>query len=161
MPSPLQIRSAPRSNRGLAESGLRPTPQRELIYNVLLQRRDHPTADEVYARVRAQMSTISLATVYNCLDALVQCGLVRAVNFEREPTQYCPNLHPHAHFHDEESGATHDIELPSGLLEQVRAVLPAGYTPSSVEITFRGSIGRRGSPVSASGPTAARGRSAD
>ena len=123
----------------LADSGLRSTPQREVVYNVLLRKRDHPTADEVYARVRAEMPTISLATVYNCLEALVQCNLVRSVNFERGPTRYCPNLRPHAHFHDEGTGRTHDIDLPPELLEKVNAILPQGYAPSSVEIIFRGS----------------------
>jgi Fur family peroxide stress response transcriptional regulator len=122
----------------LADSGLRSTPQREVIYEVLLKKRDHPTADEVYARVRTDMPTISLATVYNCLETLVQCDLVRAVNFERAPTRYCPNLRPHAHFHDEQSGSTHDIDLPPDLLAKVSSVLPPGYDAKSVEITFRG-----------------------
>ena len=93
---------------------------------------------QIFARVKASMPTISLATVYNCLDALVQGGLVRSVNFERGPTRYCPNLHPHAHFHDEATGATHDIELPAELLTQVKTILPAGYDASTVEIIFRG-----------------------
>jgi Fur family peroxide stress response transcriptional regulator len=122
----------------LAGSGLRSTPQREVVYDVLLRKRDHPTADEVYARVRAEKPTISLATVYNCLEALVQCNLVRQVNFERGPTRYCPNLRPHAHFHDEQTGSTHDIDLPPGVLDQVAAVLPPGYDATSVDITFRG-----------------------
>ena len=101
----------------LADSGLRNTPQREVVYSVLVGKRDHPTADEVFARVKSEMPTISLATVYNCLEALVQCNLVRQVNFERGPTRYCPNLHPHAHFHDEATGSTYDIDLPPALLE--------------------------------------------
>ena len=64
--------------------------------------------------------------------------LVRAVNFERGPTRYCPNLSPHAHFHDEQTGKTHDIDLPPALLEKVHAVLPSGYDAKSVEIIFRG-----------------------
>jgi Fur family peroxide stress response transcriptional regulator len=127
--------------RKLAGSGMRSTPQREVVFDVLLGKRDHPTADEVYARVRQDMPTISLATVYNCLETLVQCNLVRAVNFERGPTRYCPNLSPHAHFHDEQTGATHDIDLPANLLEKVKAVLPQGYDASSVEIIFRGTAG--------------------
>ena len=122
----------------LSDSGLRSTPQREVVFNTLLNKRDHPTADEVYARVRHDMPTISLATVYNCLETLVQCNLVRAVNFERGPTRYCPNLRPHAHFHDEHTGATYDIDLPAEVLENVNAVLPQGYDASSVEIIFRG-----------------------
>ena len=122
----------------LADSGLRATPHREVVYNVLLKKRDHPTADEVFARVKAERPTISLATVYNCLETLVSCDLVRTVNFERGPTRYCPNLRPHAHFHDERTGKTHDIDLPPELLEKVQAVLPPGYDAKSVEITFRG-----------------------
>jgi len=123
----------------LADSGLRNTPQREVVYRALLRRRDHPTADEVYARVRPELPGISLATVYNCLETLVQCQLVRAVNFERGPTRFCPNLHPHAHFHDNTSGATYDIDLPSDLLDRVKAILPPGYEAEDVEISFRGS----------------------
>ena len=122
----------------LADSGLRATPQREVVYDVLLKKRDHPTADEVFARVKGEMPTISLATVYNCLETLVQCDLVRAVNFERGPTRYCPNLAPHAHFHDEKTGETHDIDLPPGILDKVTAILPKGYDAKSVEIIFRG-----------------------
>jgi Fur family peroxide stress response transcriptional regulator len=122
----------------LAHSGLRNTPQREVVYSALLTKRDHPTADEVYARVRTDLPTISLATVYNCLETLVQCDLVRAVNFERGPTRYCPNLTPHAHFHDEATGATFDIDLPSDLLGKIKNVLPPGYDADAVDIIFRG-----------------------
>ncbi len=122
----------------LADSGLRATPQREVVYNMLVRKRDHPTADEVFARVRHELPTISLATVYNCLETLVQCDLVRAVNFERGPTRYCPNLRPHAHFHDEQTDKTYDIDLPPEVIERVNAVLPRGYDAKSVEIIFRG-----------------------
>lgn len=122
----------------LAGAGLRPTPQRELVYRLILDKRDHPTADELFARVKAQMPTMSLATVYNCLETLVQCGLVRQVNFERAPTRYCPNLHEHAHFHDEATGEVHDIELPADTMTRLRALLPSGYDASAIELSFRG-----------------------
>lgn len=125
----------------LADSGLRATPQREIVYDVLLKKRDHPTADEVFVRVKSELPSISLATVYNCLEALVSCHLVRTVNFERGPTRYCPNLRPHAHFHDENTGQTHDIDLPPTLLDKVSGILPPGYDAKSVEIIFRGKAG--------------------
>ena len=122
----------------ISHSGHRLTPQRREVYNVLLDERDHPTATEVFIRAKQRIPGISLATVYNCLETLVQCDLVRAVNFERSPTRYCPNLRPHAHFHDEQTGKTHDIDLPPELLEKVSSVLPVGYDAKSVEIIFRG-----------------------
>ena len=122
----------------LSDSGLRSTPQRELVYRSLLQQRDHPTAEEVFARVKAEMPSISLATVYNCLETLVQCHLIRQVNHERSSTRYCPNLRPHAHFHDETTGAIHDVDLPASLVEQLKSTLPADFHASTVEITFLG-----------------------
>ncbi len=122
----------------LACSGLRATPQREIVYQVLLERRDHPTADELFARVKAKMPTISLATVYNCLEALVQCALVKQVNFEREPTRYCSNLAEHAHFIDSATGRIIDIAMPPAYLAHLKEALPPGFTMDDVELNFRG-----------------------
>ena len=36
--------------RQLGATGLRLTPQRQQVYDVLLQKRDHPTAEEVFMR---------------------------------------------------------------------------------------------------------------
>jgi Fur family peroxide stress response transcriptional regulator len=122
----------------LGENGLRATRQRELIYGIITDQPDHPTADEVFARAKRDMPSISLATVYNCLDTLVQCNLVKQVNFERQSTRYCPNLHEHAHFHDEATGRVYDVDLDARTLAQLKAILPAGYEANSVHITFRG-----------------------
>jgi Fur family peroxide stress response transcriptional regulator len=126
--------------RHLTDSGMRSTPQREVVYQVILAKRDHPTAEEIFARVKVLMPTISLATVYNCLDTLVQCGLIKQVNFVREPTRYCPNLHEHAHFHDEVTGEIHDVAIPADLTDRLRAVLPPGYSANHIDLSFRGSI---------------------
>ena len=122
----------------LERSGQRSTKQREHIFSVLLEKRDHPTADEVYARAREDMPSISLATVYNCLETLIETSLIRQVNFEREPTRYCPNLTNHAHFYCRESGEIVDIELPDELIGQLMAVLPEGFSASHIDIAYDG-----------------------
>jgi Fur family peroxide stress response transcriptional regulator len=124
----------------LTHSGLRSTPQREVVYQVVLGKRDHPTAEEVFDRVKSAMPTISLATVYNCLDALVQCGLIKQVNSVREPSRYCPNLHEHAHFHDEATGEIHDVDIPADLIARLHNLLPKGYDAVSIDLSFRGSV---------------------
>jgi len=118
----------------LAASGIRLTRQREEVLAVLLQKRDHPTAVEVFMRSKKHMSTISLATVYNCLEALVESGLVKQVNLDRAPTRYCANLLDHSHFFCEECGSVHDIEIPL----QPPWNLPSGYLIKQAEVTFRG-----------------------
>lgn len=122
----------------LARSGLRSTRQREQIYAVLLKRRDHPTADEVYARAKEVMPTISLATVYNCLETLVDCELVKKLNYEREPSRFCPNDGDHAHFLDEHNGRVYDILLPEDFQTLVSQILPQGFEAKKVKLTFTG-----------------------
>jgi len=125
-------------DEAIAKHGLRSTRQREHIFAVLLHKRDHPSAEEVFVRAKEALPTISLATVYNCLETLVQCGLVRAVNYEREPTRYCPNLSEHAHFQDQKSGRVYDIDLPSEVMFKLKSLLPEGYEADSVELYFHG-----------------------
>ena len=125
-------------DNALERSGQRATKQREHIYALLLQKRDHPTADEIYARAKADMPTISLATVYNCLETLVETKLIRQVNFERQPTRYCPNLTQHAHFYCKESGEIVDIELSGALVEELMNVLPEGFSAEHIDIAYDG-----------------------
>ncbi|HAZ65961.1 MAG TPA: transcriptional repressor [Opitutae bacterium] len=122
----------------LKQAGLKPTRQREHVLSVLLARRDHPTVEEVWQRSRTLSRGISLATVYNCLESFVESGLVKQVNYEREPTRYCPNLRPHAHFKDQETGRVYDIDLPNEVLIQLNSILPEGFRPEAIEISFHG-----------------------
>lgn len=118
--------------------GLRDTPQRRHVYDELLGNRDHPTATEVFMRVKRNMPTISLATVYNSLEALVACGLVKQVNVDREPTRYCPNLKEHGHFVCEGCAQVFDIMLSQTKPISKSLELPPGFTVSSCDVTLRG-----------------------
>jgi Fe2+ or Zn2+ uptake regulation protein len=125
----------------ISHGGLRFTPQRRRVFDVLLEERDHPTATEVFQRAKVGMPSISLATVYNCLETLVDCGLVRQVHIDREPTRYCANLHEHGHFICSDCGSVTDVELRSHASpnpERSWWKLPPGYTVTSVEVTLRG-----------------------
>lgn len=121
----------------LERSGLRVTPQREHVYHVLLSKTDHPTAEEVFIRAKKGMPEISMATVYNCLDALVSCGLVKQVNQDREATRFCSNMQPHHHFYCDECGGAHDIERFDTAAEPP-VPMPRGFKPMRYEVTIRG-----------------------
>jgi Fur family peroxide stress response transcriptional regulator len=129
----------------LKQAGLKPTRQREHVLSVLFARRDHPTVEEVWQRSRTLSRGISLATVYNCLESFVDSGLVKQVNYEREPTRYCPNLRPHAHFKDEKSGRVYDIDLPNEILVQLNSILPEGFRTDAIEISFHGTAKQQAS----------------
>ena len=121
-------------------AGLRMTRQRQEIYRILIDNRDHPTANEVFMRAKDALPNLSLATVYNCLEALVQHGIIRQVNFERESSRYCPNLREHGHFHDDETGDIHDVDFKPGTDFSKFLELPPGAVVEDIEITLRGKI---------------------
>jgi Fur family peroxide stress response transcriptional regulator len=123
-------------NERLAHSGLRLTPQRQHVFEVIRQKLDHPTADQVFIRARQTMPEISMATVYNCLDALVQCGLVRQVNLDRAATRFCPNMHDHYHFYCDDCGQVYDIDAVK--YKHPASTLPPGFLAKHVETSIRG-----------------------
>jgi len=123
--------------RKLEQSGLRTTPQREHVYQVLLEKKNHPTAEEVFIRAKKGMPEISMATVYNCLDALVSCGLVRQVNHDRAATRFCSNMQPHHHFYCDACGGAYDIER-TGESAEPPVPMPRGFKPTRYEVTIRG-----------------------
>jgi Fe2+ or Zn2+ uptake regulation protein len=121
-------------------AGLRMTRQRAEVYRILQQERNHPTANDVFMRVKDRLPNISLATVYNCLEALVQHGIIRQVNFDRESSRYCPNLREHGHFHDAVTGVIHDVDFKPGINLADILNLPPGALVDGVEITLRGKL---------------------
>ena len=123
-------------NDVIARSGIRLTPQRRFVYEALMDKRDHPTALEVFMRVKEKMPSISLATVYNCLETLTESGVVKHVNLDRGSSRYCPNPQPHGHFFCDDCGTVFDVPL-SGPLHNAWQV-PANTLVSHSEITLRG-----------------------
>ncbi len=131
--------SAPAGDGGLALGPeYRLTKQRREVFEVLTAQRDHPTATEVFVRVKEKVPGISLATVYNCLETLTHRGLVRQVNLDRAPSRYCPNLEDHAHFHCEACGHISDIAIADPLALEAALALPAGTRVQRTEIAIRG-----------------------
>lgn len=127
--------------------GLRMTRQRREVFRVLNRDLDHPTAQDVFLKVKDRLPSVSLATVYNCLEALVQHRLVRQVNFEREPSRYCPNVCEHGHFHDRSSNKIHDVTFKPGVDLKDFLDLPEGAVVEHVELTLRGVLGPKPNPT--------------
>jgi Fur family peroxide stress response transcriptional regulator len=91
----VNLESKPLSER-LRRAGLRPTPQRLAIYQALAASREHPTATQLYEQLRGRLPTLSQATVYNTLQALVAAGLVHEVGEAGDGrSHYDADLTPH------------------------------------------------------------------
>ncbi|MEQ1859779.1 MAG: transcriptional repressor [Chthoniobacteraceae bacterium] len=137
-PRATQNPASPSAEETIHGAGLRMTDQRRAVYDALMAERDHPTAVDVFTRVRETMPGISLATVYNCLETLTGCGLVKTVNLDRGPARFCPNLSEHAHFHCEQCGTVLDLPLRARRHVADAFDLPEQLAITGQEVAFRG-----------------------
>ena len=105
--------------------GMRLTPQRLEIFRVIDSAKDHPSAYELYQRIRSRHPTISHDTVYRTLDTFTEWGLVDKVEFLGAKIRFDPNIKPHHHYICTECGSIRDfywngfdeIDLPPDAVE--------------------------------------------
>ena len=105
-----------------ARHKLRCTRQRMAVYESLCDTTTHPTAEELFRMVHPRVHQLSLATVYNTLEALCRAGLVRKMPTTDGCNRYDANTddHPHIRFRD-----TAEIrDIPDHLGERVLALIP-------------------------------------
>ena len=102
----------------LEANGQRFTEQRAAVYRYLASTDTHPTADEVFTAVRAEIPDISLATVYKALETLVGCGLAMKLTFGDGCARYDGRTDPHHHARCLVCGAVLDVpgRLDAGAL---------------------------------------------
>jgi Fur family transcriptional regulator, peroxide stress response regulator len=95
----------------IENAGLRCTPQRLAVYDILSRSADHPTAEEVFQAVRLHVPKVSLATVYKALDALVAVGVATKLTAGVGATRsrYDARRDLHYHFRCLRSGTVHDL----------------------------------------------------
>jgi Fur family peroxide stress response transcriptional regulator len=80
------------------ERNLAMTHQRLVIYRELMQMTDHPNPEQVFERVRPELPSISLATVYKTLHVFMEAGIVQEVSPHHGSIRIEPNSTRHHHF---------------------------------------------------------------
>ena len=121
----------------LAARGVSPTPQRIAIARYVLTCETHPTAEEIFFRVRETLAGVSQATVYNTLNRLVDAGLLQTVQRSGERVRYDGNTDHHHHFLDEDTGEIHDID-PRALHVHLDDALAHALNVRRVRVTLEG-----------------------
>ena len=85
--------------------------QRESIKSCLMSRKDHPTADAIYASIREEYPNISLGTVYRNLNLLVELGEIQKLRCGDGADHFDGDTSPHHHFICRECGCIKDLPL--------------------------------------------------
>ncbi len=117
--------------------GVRPSVQRVLIYEYLLEHRTHPNVEEIYESLAPQMPTLSKTTIYNTLKLFGEKGVILVLNIDEKMQRFDAYTHEHTHFLCNRCGKVYDFPHPK--LE--RPQLGEGFELKSIEISYRGICG--------------------
>ena len=131
-----------------ANAGLRYTKQRRALYEALARSKQHPTADELHHLVQTHLPGISLATVYNTLEALCGAGLAQKLPSANPggSARYDADLSHHLHIRCSRTGAVADVpeDLSRAILDMIDDGQLAeledrlGFTIQQVQVEFVG-----------------------
>ncbi len=120
------------------QAGIAPTHQRLVIWQALKEMRNHPSPEEVFARVRPQLPTVSLATVYNSINLFLETGVFRQVNAHHRKLRIETNATPHPHLVCRQCRTISDLD--AGLFDNLPAPrdLPDGFVAEHVAVDVIG-----------------------
>jgi Fur family peroxide stress response transcriptional regulator len=123
------------------ERSLSLTVQRRTVLEVVLDRSDHPTADQVYDVVRDRVPGVSRTTVYRVLETLMRIGVITKVCHPGAAVRFDPRVEQHHHLvclHCDSIVDLDDERFNEIALPDVRA---RGFTIKEFDIHLRGICG--------------------
>jgi Fur family peroxide stress response transcriptional regulator len=124
--------------KGTKKSEPKLTPQRDAVFQVILEREDHPTASEIFEAARRRLPGISYATVYNSLRYLKEAGLVHEISFGDSASRYDRETGRHDHAICDCCGKLVDFHLPEAAQLMQAAARKSRFKAQSVHLTLRG-----------------------
>ena len=95
----------------LKAKGMKITPQRLEVYRAFTGPEEHPTATEIYEKVRQQMPTLSFATIYQSLGFFCRLHLLQTIDVGDGVMRYDVEPRPHPHFRCEQCGKVFNLDF--------------------------------------------------
>lgn len=120
----------------LHAAGILTTPQRIEIATILLEKKQHLSAEDVLSRLQSEQTAVSKATVYNTLKLFADRGLLREVMVDATRLFYDSNTEPHHHFYNVDDGELIDVG-PEELSIVSLPGPPAGTATDAVDVVIR------------------------
>ncbi len=122
----------------LRTHGLRVTRPRMAVLEVLAEG-GHPEVDEITARVRARLATVSVQAVYDILSALARSGLARRIEPAGSPARYEARVADnHHHVVCRGCGQVADVDCATGQAPCLDPATAHGFRIDEAEVTFWG-----------------------
>ena len=114
----------------------RNTRQKAVVYRIVLDSKDHPTAERIYERAKREIPTISLGTVYRVLKELSSEGKIKEIIVNKQ-SHFEGRTDFHHHFICRECGKIEDVETPL-CRYTCKKVEQKGYIVEDIEYKFYG-----------------------
>jgi Fe2+ or Zn2+ uptake regulation protein len=119
--------------------GLRVTAPRVAVYRAVAEIAGHPDTEEIAARARGLIGTISTQAVYDTLHTLTRAGLLRRIEPAGSPARFETRVADnHHHVVCRSCGAAHDIDCVVGDAPCIDAGDTGGFVVDEAEVTFWG-----------------------
>jgi Fur family ferric uptake transcriptional regulator len=112
--------------------------QRDLILEEVRRGKTHPSAQEVFERVRSRLPRISLGTVYRNLEQLAAHGLIRKLELPGGQRRFDGDVSEHYHIRCLVCGRVDDVPSPPLLQPQHYQDLMKDYTILGHRLEFIG-----------------------
>lgn len=125
----------------ITESGLKFTHQRWVIYDALYQAEEHPTAEQLFEKIKMANPSISLGTVYKTLDSFVQCGLTQKFVDQNGVMRFDAIMDAHSHIYCKESHEIRDYrnaDLEKLLHEFIKKEEIEDFEIEEISVVFKG-----------------------
>jgi Fe2+ or Zn2+ uptake regulation protein len=118
---------------------VRKTKQREAIVEELMKLRTHPSADEIYERVKKRIPRISLGTVYRNLEILSREGIIQRLEIGGSQMRFDGERTEHQHIRCVRCGRIEDVASVPRLSAHERGVIRrTGYRLLERRVEFLG-----------------------
>lgn len=121
----------------MTESKRRRTKQLEVVWAAVKDETSHPTADQIYEKVRKVVPNISLGTVYRNLQKLVAESKLQVLTLDRT-RHFDPMVERHEHFICEKCGQVYDVFLETHNPSLSGSLPRKGFTVTSRQLAFYG-----------------------
>ena len=118
--------------------GLSLTHQRRALLGALIQRKDHPTADQLFDDLQENLSGLSRTTVYRILETFVRIGLVVKISSQQAKARFDADTSRHHHICCVQCGQVSDLIDSDFDLPELPERCPSGFQLYDYAITFTG-----------------------
>ncbi len=125
----------------LTEKGLKVTPQRIAVLNVLMKLKDHPPAEKIIKLVRKSHPNIAVGTVYNVLETFAENEIILKVKTDKDVMKYDAVLDNHHHLycsHSDKIMDYFDTDLDTMISQYFKKKKIKGFKIEEIKLQING-----------------------